>query len=108
MYSYPYRAFSKCQGWGGSHRDDSKRIHVITYQIMDNYTDIIPVNRPHIPKHAKKYLDACVSSSWFSSEGPFVKKFEEQFARFLGVKHASATSSGTASLHLAVMALGIG
>lgn len=69
---------------------------------------MIPVNRPQIPKNARKYLDACVSSGWFSSEGSFVGQFEAQFAKYVGVRYASATSSGTASLHLAVMALGIG
>ncbi len=70
--------------------------------------NIIPVNRPSVPAHAKKYLDECVRSGWFSSEGPFVKRFENEFARYLGVKHAGATSSGTAALHLALLALGVG
>lgn len=69
---------------------------------------IIPVNRPSVPAHTKKYLDECVRSGWFSSEGPFVKRFEDEFARYLGVKYAGATSSGTAALHLALMALGVG
>ena len=69
---------------------------------------IIPVNRPAVPQHAAKYLNECVRSGWFSSEGPFVKRFEHEFARYLGVKHASATSSGTAALHLALLALGVG
>lgn len=69
---------------------------------------IIPVNRPSIPNSAKKYLNECVRSGWFSSEGPFVKRFEHDFARYLGVTYAAATSSGTAALHLALLALGVG
>lgn len=69
---------------------------------------IIPVNRPIVPKNASKYLRECMKSGWLSSEGPFVKKFEQQFASYLGVRHASATSSGTAALHLALLALGVG
>ncbi len=69
---------------------------------------MIPVNRPSIPKKAKAYLSECVRSGWFSSEGPFVARFENSFARYLGVKYASSTSSGTAALHLALMALGVG
>ncbi len=47
-------------------------------------------------------------SGWFSSEGPFVKRFESEFASYLGVNHAATTSSGTAALHLALLALGVG
>ncbi len=74
---------------------------------MDKHQPIIPVNRPSVPKHAKKYLNECVTSGWFSSEGPYVKAFEDAFAIKAGVHYASATSSGTASLHLALLALGI-
>ncbi len=69
---------------------------------------IIPVNRPAVPIHATKYLQECVRSGWFSSEGPFVKRFEHEFARYLGVKYAAATNSGTTALHLALLALGVG
>jgi len=74
---------------------------------MDTHK-IIPVNRPSVPKNAKKYLDQCVSEGWFSSEGPFIKRFEDSFASYLGVSYASTTSSGTAALHLALLALGVG
>lgn len=69
---------------------------------------MIPVNRPAIPKNTNAYLRQCVQSGWFSSEGPFVKRFEHEFASYLGVNHAAATSSGTAALHLALLALGVG
>lgn len=69
---------------------------------------MIPVNRPSIPRNSRKYLNECTRSGWFSSEGPFVKKFEQSFANYLGVPYATTTSSGTAALHLAVMSLGIG
>lgn len=42
------------------------------------------------------------------SQGKYVQKFEEQFARYLGVKHAVAVSNGTAALHLALAAINIG
>lgn len=69
---------------------------------------MIPVNRPAIPKNTNTYLRQCVQSGWFSSEGPFVKRFENEFASYLGVSHAATTSSGTAALHLALLALGVG
>ena len=45
-------------------------------------------------------------SGWLT-QGPVTRRFEEEFADYLGVKHAIAVSSGTASLHLALAALGI-
>jgi dTDP-4-amino-4,6-dideoxygalactose transaminase len=41
-------------------------------------------------------------------QGPEVKAFEEAFARYLGVEHCVAVNSGTAALHLTLLALGIG
>src|SRR3569833_2759944 len=52
-------------------------------------------------------LDAFLSS-WISSKGPYVEKFEEGFARFAGARHGIAVSNGTVALHLAQVALGIG
>ena len=40
--------------------------------------------------------------------GEFVRKFEEEFARYIGVKHAIAVNTGTAALHIAIAALDIG
>ena len=47
-------------------------------------------------------------SGWISSKGPYVSKFEEDFSRFVGVRHGVAVSNGTVALHLALVALGIG
>ena len=48
-----------------------------------------------------------LQSKWLSM-GSETKAFEEEFAAFIGVKHAVAVSNGTAALHLAFLALGIG
>jgi len=40
--------------------------------------------------------------------GEYVSKFEEEFARYIGVKHAIAVNTGTAALHMAIAALNIG
>lgn len=69
---------------------------------------MIPVSKPIISKNAKKYILDCIKSGWVSSHGPYVERFEESFAEYLGVKFALTTTSGTASLHLALAALGIG
>lgn len=48
-----------------------------------------------------------VRSRWLTT-GPEVDRFESEFAAFVGARHAIAVSSGTAALHLALMALGVG
>ena len=71
-------------------------------------SSFVPVNVPLVDGNEKKYLDECISSGWISSEGPFVKQFEAQFATLVQRKYAIAVSSGTAALDVAVEALGIG
>ena len=71
-------------------------------------SSFVPVNVPLVDGNERKYLDECISSGWISSEGPFVKQFEAQFATRVQRKQAVAVSSGTAALDLAVEALGIG
>lgn len=66
---------------------------------------MIPVNRPLLDGNESEYLQECITSGWVGSEGPFVKRFEEAFAAYLGRKYAIAVSSGTAALDIAVSAL---
>jgi perosamine synthetase len=68
----------------------------------------IPVNEPLLAGNEKKYLLKCIETGWISSEGPFIKKFEENLAQKVGRQHGIAVSSGTAALDIAVEALGIG
>jgi perosamine synthetase len=53
------------------------------------------------------YLRECIESGWVSYLGPFVERFERAIADFVGAPHALATSSGTAALHLALLAVGV-
>lgn len=66
---------------------------------------MIFVNEPLLNGNEKKYLAECIDSGWISSEGPFVKKFEDMFADYLGVKHGIAVCNGTAALEVAVSAI---
>ena len=68
---------------------------------------MIPVCEPNIGEDELKNVTEAVRTGWISSAGEFVEKFEKEFARFLGVKHAISTSSGTTALHLALSALGV-
>jgi perosamine synthetase len=66
------------------------------------------IYQPYLIGNEKKYVNECLESTWISSKGKFIKLFEEEFARFLGVKNAISVTNGTVALHLALLALGIG
>lgn len=68
----------------------------------------IPVNEPLLDGNERKYLNQCIDTGWISSEGPFVKEFEEKFAARVGRRHGIAVANGTAALDAAVEAVGIG
>lgn len=66
---------------------------------------MIPVNEPLFTEREKELLVKCIETGWISSEGPFVRRFEEMFAEFVGVKHGVAVANGTAALELGLAAL---
>src|SRR3990167_8648153 len=66
---------------------------------------MIPVNRTLFISNEAKYLAECIKSGWISSEGPFVKEFENKFASYIGKKYGTAVSSGTAALEVAMGAI---
>jgi len=65
----------------------------------------IPVNKPLITKEDISYLNKSISKGWVSSEGPEVKRFENDFSNFIGHKYSVAVSSGTAALEIAIKSL---
>jgi perosamine synthetase len=67
----------------------------------------IPVARPDIGDVELEAVRAVVERQWLT-QGPEVRAFEASFARFCGVEHAVATNTGTAALHVALLALEIG
>ncbi|WP_445778776.1 DegT/DnrJ/EryC1/StrS family aminotransferase [Shewanella sp.] len=71
-------------------------------------TDFIPVNEPLLDGNEKKYLMECIETGWISSEGPFIKEFEQKFAARMGRKHGIAVCNGTAAIDASIEALGIG
>jgi len=67
----------------------------------------IPVARPDIGDAELEAVRAVIERRWLT-QGPEVRAFEAAFARFCGVDHAVATNTGTAALHVALLALEIG
>jgi perosamine synthetase len=70
--------------------------------------DFIPVNEPLLDGNEKKYLLECIDTGWISSEGPFVREFEEKFAVRVGRQYGIAVANGSGALDIAVQALQLG
>ncbi|GGA26906.1 DegT/DnrJ/EryC1/StrS aminotransferase family protein [Okeania sp. KiyG1] len=71
-------------------------------------TEFIPVNEPLLNGKEKQYLNECIDTGWISSEGSFVKQFEQAFANRVGRKYGIAVCNGSMAIDAAITALGIG
>jgi perosamine synthetase len=69
---------------------------------------VIPIAVPLLDGNEKAYVLDCLESTWISSTGKYVERFEAAFAEYCGVRHALTCSNGTTALHLALLALGVG
>lgn len=69
---------------------------------------MIPVYQPYFSGREKTYVNQCLDSTWISSKGEFINRFESEFAKYIGAEHATTVSNGTVAIHLALEALGIG
>src|SRR3989338_4832389 len=65
------------------------------------------LNEPWIGEKEIEYVTDVLKQGWLSAGGPYTRKFEEAFAKMIGVKHALAVQSGTAALHTAMLAMGV-
>jgi perosamine synthetase len=71
---------------------------------------VIPINAPQIGEEEIEAVVKVLKSGILThglGAGPMVKRFEGEFARFMGAKHAVAVNSGTAALHMAIAAADI-
>jgi perosamine synthetase len=66
---------------------------------------MIPVNEPLLPGRELEYIQDCVETTWISSAGKYINRFESEWAAYCGRKHGVAVSNGTAALVLSVSAL---
>jgi len=67
----------------------------------------IPVAAPDLAGREEEYVLQALRSSWISSTGGFVDRFEEDFAVACGGRHAIAVCNGTVALHLALLGLDV-
>lgn len=78
------------------------------YSILMAYDKFIQTSVPVLDGNEKKYILECFKTNWISANGPFTKKLEEKFSKYIGTKYAVVCSNGTAAIHLALKALNIG
>jgi perosamine synthetase len=67
----------------------------------------LPLHEPVFFGNEKKYLNECIDSTFVSSVGKFVDRFEAMMAEYTGAKYAVATVNGTAALHVALKLVGV-
>ncbi len=67
----------------------------------------IRLSVPELRGREWAYLKECLDSTWVSSVGPFVDRFERDVATYVGARHGIATVNGTAALHVALLVAGV-
>jgi perosamine synthetase len=74
---------------------------------LEKKSERIPLCVPEIRGNEWLYIKECLDSTYVSYVGPFVTRFEDEFARRLGTQFAVATVSGTPALHIALLVAGV-
>lgn len=69
--------------------------------------EFTPLSVPKFIGNEKKYLDECIDTTFVSSVGKFVDRFENDMAAYTGAKKAVVCVSGTNALHMAMMLVGV-
>jgi perosamine synthetase len=98
-----YRSFGFVEA-GRERRGERDRV------VMERSLDPprIPVAAPALVGNELAYVRECLETTWISSAGEFIERFEHAFAEFCGARYAVACCNGTAALHLALLCAGIG
>ena len=66
------------------------------------------IHEPYFNKKESVYVLKCINSTYVSTVGSFIGKFEDEIKKFTNSKYAVATVNGTSALHISMMTLGIG
>ena len=67
----------------------------------------ILLHEPKFIGNEKKYLNQSIDRTFVSTVGKFVDEFEEKIAKYVGAKHAIATTNGTSALHVSLILAGV-
>lgn len=74
---------------------------------MYSTDELVPLSVPKFVGNEKKYLEECIDSTFVSSVGKFVDRFEEDMAHYTGAKKAVVCVSGTNALHMSLLLVGV-
>jgi len=74
---------------------------------MSEDSSTIPLSVPCLQGREWEYVRECLDTGWVSSVGPFVERFEQAVAEYVGAKHAVAVVNGTSALHIALLCSGV-
>ena len=72
-------------------------------KVFNQPEGFVPLHAPHFGGNEKKYLNDTIDSTFVSSVGAFVNRFEEEIAKYTGAKYAVACVNGTNALHIALL-----
>ena len=68
---------------------------------------VIPLHAPVFSEKEKQYIEQCLDSTYVSTVGNYVSRFEKLISSYTGVKFAVATVNGTSALHTALKVVGV-
>lgn len=74
---------------------------------MYGNSEFVPLSVPRFIGNEKKYLNECIDTTFVSSVGKFVDRFEEEMAHYTGAKKAVVCVSGTNALHMSLLLVGV-
>lgn len=75
--------------------------------VLPSGDNFVALHEPFFSGNEWSYVKECLDTSWVSSVGKFVDRFEEDLARYTGVKRAIAVVNGTSALHISLLLAGV-
>jgi perosamine synthetase len=83
-----------------------KKIILFIREVFES-SKLVPLHAPVFIGKEKEYLSNCIESTYVSYLGEYVTKFEQEIAKFTGIKYAVATVNGTCALQIALQVCGV-
>src|SRR5690554_3952889 len=80
----------------------------VVERVVGKPADFVPLHAPEFRGNEREYLVDCIDSTFVSSVGKYVDRFEQMLADFTGARHVVAVVNGTAALQMALHLAGVG